>query len=163
MWGQSLNRQSRHRGLGLAAAGPIRDSQTGFIHHPPGFPLEFKRIWFSGLRRDEDLRHGELGLIFDSEKYVKPGWTLEITIPVRNEITRFQGKVVLIRHGGEGYEIGLWLRRGADASRARIVEQICHIEAYTQERKYRDGPYCLNRERIAREWIMENAGSVPTL
>jgi hypothetical protein len=163
MWGQSLNRQSRPRGLRLVSARPIRDTQTGFIHHPPGFPLEFKRVWFSSLHRSDELHRGELGLIFDSEKYVKPGWTLEITIPMRNEIARFQGKVVLIRHSGEGYEIGLWLRRGADASRARIVEQICHIEAYTQERKYRDGPYCLNRERIAQEWIMENAGSVPTL
>lgn len=167
MRGQRLNSHARlrHRpaGLHLASARPIRDHQTGFIHHPTGFPLDFKRIWFNGLRRSDELNSGEVGLIFESEKYIKPGWTLEITIPVHNDLERFRGKVVLVRHNGQNYEIGLWLRRGADASRARIVEQICHIEAYMKERKYRDGPYCLNRDRIANEWIVNNAGSVPTL
>lgn len=166
MRGQRLNRYARHRpkpGLHLASSKPIRDQQTGFIHHPSGFPLEFKRVRFNGFRRNEELGSGEVGLIFESEKYIKPGWTLEVAIPVRGELTRFRGKVVLVRHSGEGYEIGLWLRDGADASRARIVEQICHIETYMKERKYRDGPYNLNRDRLATEWIIQNAGSVPTL
>ena len=170
MWVQQLNRYSRKkrhpanfRSRRLATAKPICDPQTGFIHHPAGFPLEFKRVWFEGLRRHSEIGHGEVGLIFESEKHLRPGCVLEVTIPMRSETVSFRGKVVLVRHNGHCYEIGLWLRDGADASRARIVEQICHIEAYTQERKYRDGPYCLNHDRIAQEWITENAGTVPTL
>jgi len=68
---------------------------------------------------------------------------------------------VLIRNYGGYFEIGLWMQHAADASRVRIVEQICHIESYLQERKYRDGPYNINRDRIASEWIMENAETVP--
>ena len=68
-----------------------------------------------------------------------------------------------VRQKGDRYEIGLWLQRRADASRARIVEQICHIETYLRERKYRDGPYALNRDRITQEWITEHAGNVPGL
>lgn len=170
MRGQRLNRYSRkgsnptaYRSRRLATAKPIHDNQTGFIHHPSGFPLEFKKIWFDGLRRNHELENGEVGLIFESEKYIRPGCVLEITIPMRNEHVRFRGKVVLVKHSGECYEVGIWLRHGADASRARIVEQICHIETYTMERKFRDGPYCLDHDRIAQEWISEHAGTVPAL
>lgn len=140
----------------------IRDEQTGFIHHPAGFPIECKRLWFAEPDEHTDMGHSDIGLIFDSEKYIKPGVTIEITIPLRNEIEKFRGKVVLVRHNGDFYEIGIWLRRHADASRARIVEQICHIEAYLKEKKFREGPYVINRERAAEEWISKYASSVPT-
>ena len=34
---------------------------------------------------------------------------------------------------------------------------------YLQDKKYREGPYCINRERIAEEWITKYASSVPSL
>ncbi len=141
----------------------IRDEQTGFIHHPAGFPIECKRLWFCDPDKGVELGHSEIGLIFDSEKYIKPGVTIEITIPLRNEMEKFRGKVVLVRHNGDFYEIGMWLRRRTDASRARIVEQICHIEAYLKEKKFKEGPYVINRERVAEEWITKYASSVPSL
>ncbi len=141
----------------------IHDEQTGFIHHPAGFPIECKRLWFGDSEKADDLQPGDIGLIFDSEKYIKPGTTIEITIPLRNEFEKFRGRVVLVRHNGDFYEIGMWLRRRSDASRARIVEQICHIESYLKEKKYRDGPYVINRERAAAEWISKYASSVPSL
>ncbi len=141
----------------------IRDEQTGFIHHPAGFPIECKRLWFGDSEKNDDMGQSEIGLIFDSEKYIKPGVSIEITIPLRNEIEKFKGKVVLVRHNGDYYEIGMWLRRHSDASRARIVEQICHIEAYLTDKKFREGPYVINRERAAEEWISKYASSVPSL
>lgn len=150
--------------LFLTNSKPVQDHQTGFIHHPAGFPIECKRLWFHklwGVEQDFDPSH--IGLIFDSLKYIKPGTQLELNIPLRNDTARFRGQVVLVRHVGTSYEIGVWLRHRADASRARIVEQICHIETYLQAKKYRDGPYSLNRERITEEWITEHAGNVPSL
>ena len=141
----------------------IRDEQTGFIHHPSGFPIECKRLWFAAKDDFEEANSSDIGLIFDSEKYIKPGVIIEITIPLRNEIEKFRGKVVLVRHNGDFFEIGIWLQRQSDASRARIVEQICHIEAYLKEKKFRDGPYVINRERVAEEWIGKYASSVPSL
>jgi len=170
---QSLNRPARNRRTGHrqrrlpgTLSRPICDSQTGFIHHAPGCPLEFKRVWFDRCNNYEDAEPGagEIGLIFESEKYVKPGSLLEITLSPRGgEDTRFRGRVVLVRDQNDYFEIGVWMRHAADAGRIRIVEQICHIESYLQERKYRDGPYNLNRDRIAAEWIMDNAGTVPRL
>lgn len=172
MGSQNVNRYSnklrKHRNTTLSMiltdAKPVQDQQTGFIHHPSGFPIEFKRIWFEWPHAlDDELERSTIGLIFESDKYFKPGTRLEITIPLRNESACFRGQVVLVRHQGDRYEIGLWLQRRADASRARIVEQICHIETYLRERKYRDGPYSLNRERITEEWITRHAGKVPGL
>ena len=143
---------------------PIRDQQTGFIQHPGGFPIDFRRLWFAG--KDDTGKSAErshIGLIFESEKYFKPGVTMEITIPLADESTRFRGKVVLVRHSDSAYEIGIWLHRRADASRARIVEQLCHIEAYLKQKKFRHGPYSLNREKLAGEWISKYASSVPSL
>ena len=98
-----------------------------------------------------------------AEEYIKPGTFVEITIPLPDKTEQFTGKVVLVRQVGESYEIGLWLQHQEDASRARIVEQICHIEVYMQEKKYRDGPYNLNPDRVAREWISKYASEVPSL
>jgi hypothetical protein len=141
---------------------PLLDTQTGFIQHPASFPIQYKRLWFTRLRSDEDCPEN-FGVIFETEKYIKPGAVIEISIPLRNDIEKFRGKVVLVKNFDNRFEIGLWLCRRADASRARIVEQICHIETYIQEKKYRDGPYALNRDKMAEEWILHNAGRVPTL
>jgi hypothetical protein len=161
------NRFNKHKSSIPHAMGTrpteIRDEQTGFIHHPAGFPIECKRLWFGDHDSSADQGQSEIGLIFDSEKYIKPGATIEITIPLRNEIEKFRGRVVLVRHNGDYYEIGVWLRRQADASRARIVEQICHIESYLKDKKFREGPYVINRERVAEEWISKYASSVPSL
>ena len=139
MGSQRLNRISKkqahkHSDMlyhGAFADKPITDAQTGFIHHPHGFPIEYKRVWFAEMlqTRSSDDR-SDIGLIFRSDKYFRPGSIIELTIPLRNEMERFRGKVVMVRSAADHFEIGLWLKHRADASRARIVEQICHIEAY---------------------------------
>jgi hypothetical protein len=145
------------------AAQPVRDDQTGFIHHPAGVPIEIRRIWFGGWGGGGTPDRSEIGFIFESDGYLPPGATIEVTIPLRAGSERFRGKVVLVRRGGECFEIGLWLPIPEEAGRLRIVEQICHIEAYLQQKKYAEGPYALNRERVAAEWIDRYAGNVPSI
>jgi hypothetical protein len=142
---------------------PIQDKKTGFIQHPAGFPIEVKRKRFWEKVSIQEQTGSRIGLMFDSEEYIKPGTIVEITIPLPDKSEQFTGKVVLVRQVGECFEIGLWLLRQEDASRARIVEQICHIEVYMQEKKYREGPYNLNPDRVAREWISKYASEVPSL
>lgn len=141
----------------------IKDEQTGFIHHPVGFPIEYKRLWFGFKDECGTASRSDIGLIFESDKYIRPGASIEITIPLRNELEKFRGKVVLVRNKGEYFEIGMWLQQQADASRARIVEQICHIESYLKDKKFKEGPYIINRERVAEEWISKYASTVPSL
>lgn len=163
LWKPARNRTSPPERGRLSGTLPLRDHQTGFIHHPAGFPLEFKRIWFGAWRTPEDVECQDIGLLFECDQYIPPGATLEISIPLRSDAERFRGQVVLVRHNGVCYEIGLWLPYRQDAGRMRIVEQICHIEAYLKQKKFADGPYALNREQVAEEWINRFAGSVPPL
>lgn len=142
---------------------PVCDDQTGFLHHAAAVPIEIRRIWFGGWRRHRGQERSDIGFIFESECYLPPGATVEVTIPLRTTAERFRGKVVLVRHNGDGYEIGLWLPVPEEAGRLRIVEQICHIETYLQQKKYVEGPYALNRERVAAEWIDRYAGNVPSI
>ena len=149
-----------HKDLGNV---PITDAQTGFIHHRHGFPLQYKRLWFGVDDEQTDDIQSNIGLLFQSTQYLKPGTLIEATISLHDRPEKIRGKVVMVRDRGDYYEIGLWLRRHEDASRARIVEQACYIEAYIKEKKFRDGPYILNRDGAAEEWISNNADGVPGL
>ena len=50
----------------------------------------------------------------------------------------------------------------ADAYRARMVEQICHIEQYRRDVWQREGRR-LTAEEAAREWIERYAAAFPSL
>jgi hypothetical protein len=106
-----------------------------FIRHPQQFPLEFKRVraWRRSLRAQQ-MAKGDLGLSFVSPKYIATGTDMELSIPLRGIVQKFHGTVVMVREIVGGFEIGIWLASEDEASRARLVEQICHIECYLQQR-----------------------------
>ena len=60
---------------------------------------------------------------------------MELSIPLRGDVQKFQGTVVMVREIPGGYDIGLWLATADDASRARLVEEICHLECYLQGKR----------------------------
>jgi len=134
---------------------------SGFIHHPSAFPLSCKRLWFDREKNHHSENEQTIGLCFRSEKYLKPGISVEISIPLRGEDQKFRGKVVLVRNMDDHFEIGLWLTQAADVHRARIVEQICHIETYLRTKKHQDGPFVSN-ERVAEEWVSKYAAAFPS-
>jgi hypothetical protein len=107
-----------------------------FIPHPAQFPLRYRRRprlrWFG---REPAAVGGDVGVSFQSPRYIPPGSALDLEIPLRGQVQRFSGTVVLVREQPQGYEIGLWFRSPDDASRARIVERICHTECYLRARR----------------------------
>ena len=107
--------------------------RNDFIRHPQQFPLEFRRTreWGWSARQQESPL-GDLGLSFNSRKYIPTGTKMELSIPLRGVVQKFQGTVVMVRETPDGYDIGLWLASADDASRARLVEQICHLECSLQ-------------------------------
>lgn len=140
-----------------------RDSNLeGFIHHPPGFPIQWHPLRLKKkLQQTEYNQHSHLGLCFESEKYIKPGTVLELTIHLRGEDQKFTGRVILVHNKGTLFEIGVWFSSRSDASRLRIVEQICHIEAYLKHKRHHEGPF-VSQERIAQEWISRFASTFPS-
>lgn len=143
---------------------PLLDEQTGFINHPSGSPIRFNPLDEPRYARSDDISADPyFGLIFHSEGYIRPGQLLEVTIDLPDTMETFIGRVVLVRQHSDHYEIGFCLSGSEAASRLRIVEQICHIETYMQQKKFTDGPYSCNRDRLTREWIAAYAAKVPTL
>jgi hypothetical protein len=54
----------------------------------------------------------------------------------------------------------MWLTP-EDVHRARVVEQICHIETYLRTKRHQDGPF-VNDERVAEEWVNKYAAAFPS-
>lgn len=140
---------------------PITDAQTGFIHHQRAYPLNYKCLLPDIEDEYSTDGQGDTGLLFHSEKYLKPGTAIEATVTLNKRLEKIRGRVVMVRDREDYYEIGLWLGHQEDASRARIVEQICYIEEYIREKKFREGPFVLNRDRAAEEWISKYSAGVP--
>ena len=134
----------------------------GFIHHPPGYPIEWRALRHK-LKVDSEERtsRGKIGLCFESKQYIKPDTLLQVDITIRGEIQTFTGRVILVRNKGEMFEIGIWFTSKADASRIRMVEQICHIEAYLTHKRHHEGPF-VSPERVAQEWISRFASRFPS-
>ena len=133
---------------------------SGFIHHPSAFPLSYKRLWFDKEKNHSSEEDQAIGLCFRSEKYLKPGIKVEVSIPLRGDVQIFRGKVVLVRNMDDHFEIGIWLTH-KDVHRARVVEQICHIETYLRTKRHQDGPF-INDERVAEEWVSKYAAVFPS-
>lgn len=134
-----------------------------FIYHPPSFPLSYRRVWFHKKENSPDDRQhaaNPIGLCFHSEKYLKPGSKIEVSIPIKNENQYLRGKVVLVRNMKNYFKIGIWLTHADDIRRVRAVEQICHIETYMKTKRYQDGPFISHRS-IVDEWIKKYAATFP--
>lgn len=132
----------------------------GFIKHPKRFPLQFRRLRFWQNPKIDIDPDSNTGLTFSSKEYQKPGSIIEVTIPTRKETHHFMGKVVMVKESDEHYEIGLWLVNAEDAPKLRIVEQICHIELYLNDKRYKEGPF-LSQEKLTEEWISRFASGFP--
>ena len=133
---------------------------VGFIKHPDRFPLQVRRLYFWERTRIKVSETSNIGLTFSSNEYQKPGSIIEITIPMRIETHRFLGKTVMVKETHNDYEIGIRLLNAEDSQKLRIVEQICHIELYLNDKRYKEGPF-LSREKLTEEWISLYASSFP--
>ena len=132
----------------------------GFIKHPDRFPLAYRKLRFWEHSKIAEYQQSNTGLTFSSDSYQKPGSILEITIPTRKETHQFLARVVMVKQEESGYELGVWLLNAEDTPKLRIIEQICHIELYLNDKRYKDGPF-LSPEKLTEEWISRFASSFP--
>ena len=136
------------------------DFLEGFIKHPERFPIEVRRLRFWERLKKEYTNTTDIGFSFFSKEYQKPGDMIEVSIPTMNENSLFLGKVVLVIGSDNGYEIGMMLLNMEDVPKLRIVEQICHIELYLSDKRYKEGPF-LSKEKLTEEWINRFASNFP--
>jgi hypothetical protein len=130
-----------------------------YIRHPSDIPIEFDVQELSGCR--ERLRNISLGgVAFTSTRRLPIGSAVEISIPVVDPTFRARARVAWCLTRKDCFDVGVQFVDEDDAFRARMVEQLCHIEHYKREVLAREGRP-LSGEEAAMEWIGKFAGEFP--
>lgn len=130
-----------------------------YIRHPSDIPIDFRIQDMPAYH--EALRNISLGgLAFRSTQRLPIGSVLELSISAVEPAFRAQAQVAWCLKRKEDYEIGVQFVDRDDAFRARMVEQVCHIEHYKREVLQREGRR-LSGEQAALEWIGKFAAEFP--
>ena len=137
-------------------------SNRKFIRHPAELPVFYHRAKCTNAYSTPCFENNLVGLSFESKDPVEPGTILDITVRTCNEDHTFQGQVVRINRVGNRYEIGLCFNSESHAFRARMIEQICHIETYRRRLCEIEG-CSIDIERAAKEWIEMFSAQFPKL
>lgn len=131
-----------------------------FIRHPADIPIEVSAgdPSLHGAHHTHNLGLG--GLAFHCEREIDPGSVIALSIPVVRPVFSTSARVVWCRAGQRGYELGVEFLDPDDAFRARMVEQVCHIEEYRQAVQREEGRL-ISSEQAAMEWIEKHAAQFP--
>ena len=134
--------------------------RRSFIRHPSEIPIEVSagQRAARGGRHLHDVSLG--GISFASDVCPGLGEIIEIRIPSVKPQFETRGRVVWCRTCDTGYEVGAQFLEETDAFRARMVEQVCHIEDYRRRVRETEGRL-LNGDEAAREWIQRYASTFP--
>lgn len=131
-----------------------------FNRHSSAIPIDFQleQLVQAGSEHLENIGQG--GLSFHSKVRIEPGATIRVKIPLIKPIFQALGEVVWCEREGDIFLIGVRFLDQDDAFRARMVEQICHIEQYKKAVLKAEGRH-LNSEEAALEWINKFAMRFP--
>ena len=143
----------------------MKEDQRRFIRHPSSVPVRFHK---NGHVDDSwyELRNISFGgLSFGSDKRHDPGDILTIEFPSLKNKQRLSGKIVWSDTADDdeqlAYAEGLKFLDEAMFLRARVVEELCHIEAYRRS-QIRLHDRELTSGQAAEEWIAAVAHKFPT-
>lgn len=139
------------------------ETMRKYIRHPSDIPIEFK-INTKASAQIKCLNNVSLGgLAFHTEEAIAPGLVMQVRIPFVSPPFEAFGKVVwcfVAEDGRSGFDVGIELMDQEDAFRARMIEQVCHIEHYKREIAEQEGRH-LSGAQAAQEWIDKFAADFP--
>ncbi len=131
-----------------------------FVRHPVRIPLEYVVLREGGERRDQVSRDlSRNGISFPCTAPPPVGARLLIRIRVAGTLFEVEGMVVRLAKEDGGYLVGVAFDSGRAWYRARMVEQICHIEAWRKEQEEKGRR--LSFAQAAEEWISKKASTFP--
>lgn len=129
-----------------------------YIRHPSDIPIEIG-LENVGPLEERSLKNVSFGgICFHSTVAFEPGNIIHIKIPFMRPVFDAKGRVAWCRAVDGNYDVGIEFIAIGDAFRARMVEQICHIEQYRREVREKEGRV-LDGRAAALEWIEKYAGS----
>jgi len=131
-----------------------------FIRHPADIPIEI--MAHEGLATETQRIHnvGCGGLAIGCAHEIAAGTVIRVRITLVNPAFESSARVIWCRRGNGACELGLEFLDADDAYRARMVQQVCHIESYRQHLLDSEGRR-LNADEAAAEWIGRFAAGFP--
>ncbi|MBK8175836.1 MAG: PilZ domain-containing protein [Rhodospirillales bacterium] len=130
-----------------------------FIRHPVDIPIEVSADEQSLHALPHACNVSVGGLAIQSDVELKPGAIIDIRIPFVRPMFETKARVVWCHDHEQNFDLGVEFLDPEDAFRARMVEQVCHIEKYKQD-MHREGRY-ITPEEAAMEWIDKYAWRFP--
>jgi hypothetical protein len=130
-----------------------------FIRHPTDMPIEI--LLDEQAAASDALRNvSRSGLCFRYPTAVAKGGVIRVRIAIAAPAFEARCRVIWCQPEGDAFQVGVEFLDRDDLFRARMVEQICHIEQYRQEVREHDGR-TLSGHEAALEWIEKYAPSFP--
>jgi len=140
----------------------IQDGNTmrRFIRHPSQIPIDVNVI-DQQLETCESsmVNVGAGGLCFSSNKALKKGNNVHISIPVELSPFEVVGQVAWCQEHNDRYIVGVSFPDDAAAFSVRMVEQVCHIEQYRLDQEA--SGRAMTSEEAAQEWVDKYAADFP--
>lgn len=131
-----------------------------YIRHPSDIPILYDMVEVVSDRREYLKNISVGGLCFRSKRHLEVGTKISIKIPLTRPVFEGLGVVAWCQSREEHYEVGVQFIDEKTGFRARMVEQVCHIEHYKREIREREGRE-LSGEQAAVEWIRKYAKDFP--
>jgi len=132
-----------------------------FIRHPAGMPIRCRRQG-PGPSATENGSPPRAGIFIESDEWIVPGTLLEVEVPSLWCCWKYRAQVLAAESCYGHCELLLGFLDEREAFHARMVEQLCHIEAYRLE-VARSDHRTLDLDQAAREWIAIHADAFPAL
>ena len=150
------------RGGTMKAAHVTVKTSRNFIRHPSDIPIEVQQAGGTVKVSDQLRDIGMGGLSFRSDKLFNIDDIITIRVSIVQPAFESPCRVVWCQSNGSSYEIGVEFLNHDDMFKARMVEQICHIEHYKKRVESTEGRY-ISCEQAASEWIDKFAADFPNL
>ncbi len=131
-----------------------------YIRHPSDIPIDFQQEELTEAHSDHLKNISQGGLAFQSSTNLTPGSIIRVRIPLVMPVFQAVGRVTWCHAWGDQFEIGIEFLDLDDVFRARMVEQLCHIEHFRQQVFEQEGRQ-LSSEQAAAEWIQRFAPDFP--
>ena len=136
-------------------------SSRSYLRHPSDIPIDVlpAELDTGDTRSLHNVSHG--GLSFGASQSHTPGEIVRIRITLVSPVFEAVGKVVWCCGTDGRYIVGVEFLDQVDLFRARMVEQICHIEHYKKTLRDNEGRHLTSQE-AALEWIGMYADGFPS-
>lgn len=133
------------------------EERRQFVRHPIEIPLSYKVLQKDKLNLTQTTNLSDFGISFLSDEPLVEGQLIEISIFSPRNHLQAKSIVKWQKYSTvEGkYRVGVMFISRQEGFRARMIEQICHIDVYRKRKmqeEQRDIPY----NEAAFEWITMN-------